>query len=59
MLALCLKLRDKYSICAVTNDIFTREDGEFLVKNNALSEDRIMAVETGSYLLYVVQFTYL
>lgn len=47
MLALCLKLRDKYNICAVTNDIFTREDGEFLVRNQALSEDRIMAVETG------------
>ncbi len=47
MLALCLKLRENYSLCAVTNDIFTREDGEFLVKHQALSEDRIMAVETG------------
>jgi urease accessory protein len=47
MLALCLRLRDKYSMCAVTNDIFTREDGEFLVQHRALSADRIRAVETG------------
>ena len=37
MLSLCLKLRDQYNLCAVTNDIFTREDGEFLIKNNALT----------------------
>ncbi|KAJ6821609.1 urease accessory protein G [Iris pallida] len=47
MLALCQFLRDKYSLAAVTNDIFTREDGEFLVKNGALPEERIRAVETG------------
>ena len=47
MLAACLKLRQRYNLCAVTNDIFTREDAEFLVRNGALSEDRIMAVETG------------
>lgn len=47
MLALCLHFRDKLSLCAVTNDIFTREDGEFLVRHHALSEDRILAVETG------------
>lgn len=47
MLALCLQLRDKVGLCAVTNDIFTREDGEFLVKHKALTEDRIVAVETG------------
>lgn len=47
MLQLCLKLRDKYNLCAVTNDIFTREDGEFLTKHNALAADRIRAVETG------------
>jgi len=47
MLALCKALRDKYNICAVTNDIFTREDGEFLVKHGALSSDRVVAVETG------------
>lgn len=47
MLKLCLELRDRYSLCAVTNDIFTQEDGEFLVRHKALSEDRITAVETG------------
>ncbi|CAM6119662.1 unnamed protein product [Calypogeia fissa] len=47
MLALCRALRDKYSIAAVTNDIFTKEDGEFLVKNGALPPERIRAVETG------------
>ncbi|KAM0882790.1 hypothetical protein ACQ4PT_032081 [Festuca glaucescens] len=47
MLALCTCLRDKYSIAAVTNDIFTKEDGEFLVKHGALPEERIRAIETG------------
>ncbi|CAM6023956.1 unnamed protein product [Sphagnum balticum] len=47
MLALCEALRDKYSIAAVTNDIFTKEDGEFLVKNKALAPERIRAVQTG------------
>ena len=47
MLAACKILKEKYNLCAVTNDIFTREDGEFLVKHAALSEDRIQAVETG------------
>ncbi|CEP15607.1 hypothetical protein [Parasitella parasitica] len=47
MLALCQRLRDKYSIAAVTNDIFTKEDTEFLVRNAALPEDRIAAIETG------------
>lgn len=47
MLALCRRLRDRFNLCAVTNDIFTREDGEFLIKNQALDSDRIVAVETG------------
>jgi urease accessory protein len=47
MLALCQRLRDKYSIAAVTNDIFTKEDTEFLVRNKALPEERIAAIETG------------
>jgi urease accessory protein len=63
MLALCLKLREEYSIAAVTNDIFTRsitfepllrtsltpfrEDAEFLTRNNALPPSRIQAIETG------------
>lgn len=44
---LCLTLRDKYNIAVVTNDIYTREDAEFLTRNEALAPDRIMGVETG------------
>ncbi len=47
MLQLCRNLREKYNLCAVTNDIFTREDGEFLTKHEALPKERIVAVETG------------
>lgn len=47
MLQLCRFLRDKVNLCAVTNDIFTREDGEFLIRNQALDAERILAVETG------------
>jgi urease accessory protein len=47
MLALCLRLRESVSICAVTNDIFTREDAEFLTSHQALEPGRIRAVETG------------
>jgi len=47
MLQLCWRLREKMNIAAVTNDIFTREDGEFLTKHQALPAERIRAVETG------------
>ena len=47
MLALCLALRDKHNIAAVTNDIFTREDAEFLTRHSALPAPRIRAIETG------------
>src|SRR5258706_10626607 len=47
MLQLCRRLREALSIAAVTNDIFTKEDGEFLVKHQALEPERIRAVETG------------
>lgn len=47
MLQLCLRLRETRSIAAVTNDIFTREDGEFLTRHGALQPERIRAVETG------------
>ena len=47
MLALCLALRDKYNLAAVTNDIFTREDAEFLTRHSALPAERIRAIETG------------
>lgn len=46
-LALCLALRDKYNIAVVTNDIYTEEDAQFLVKNQALAPERILGVETG------------
>lgn len=47
MLQLCRALRSTMSIAAVTNDIFTREDGEFLTRHEALPPERIHAVETG------------
>ncbi|KAL7893859.1 urease accessory protein UreG [Trichoderma sp. SZMC 28014] len=47
MLALCLALREKYSLAAVTNDIFTKEDAEFLTRHAALPPQRIRAIETG------------
>lgn len=47
MLQLCLGLREKRNIAAVTNDIFTKEDGEFLIRHHALDAARIRAVETG------------
>jgi len=47
MLQLCLSLRDRMSVAAVTNDIFTKEDGEFLTRHDALPAERIRAVETG------------
>jgi urease accessory protein len=47
MLALCRALRDTRSLGVVTNDIFTREDAEFLTRNQALPPERIRAVETG------------
>jgi urease accessory protein len=46
-LRLCEVLREKYSMVAITNDIYTVEDAQFLARNQALPEDRIMGVETG------------
>lgn len=45
--ALCTALRERYHIAVVTNDIYTQEDAQFLVRNEALSPDRIIGVETG------------
>src|ERR1700687_3833471 len=45
--ALCKRLRDRYDIAAITNDIYTKEDAEFLTRSGALSPERILGVETG------------
>jgi urease accessory protein len=46
-LALCLAMRDRFEVAVVTNDIYTQEDAQFLVRNQALEPERIMGVETG------------
>lgn len=46
-LALCRHLRQTYNIAVVTNDIYTKEDAEFLTRNEALAPERIIGVETG------------
>ena len=45
--ALCKSMRDHYQIAVVTNDIYTQEDAQFLVRSQALETDRILGVETG------------
>jgi urease accessory protein len=45
--ALCKRLRDTYDIAAITNDIYTKEDAEFLTRSGALAPERIVGVETG------------
>ena len=45
--ALCLAMREQYQIAAVTNDIYTREDADFLIRHQALEPERILGVETG------------
>lgn len=45
--ALCKQMRDQYQLGVVTNDIYTREDQQFLIRSQALAEDRILGVETG------------
>ncbi|MGL4444984.1 MAG: urease accessory protein UreG [Alsobacter sp.] len=47
MEALCKRFRDTYDICAITNDIYTKEDARLLTVAGALPEERIMGVETG------------
>jgi urease accessory protein len=46
-LSLCRALRGRYDLAVVTNDIYTEEDAQFLVKNDALAPERIIGVETG------------
>ncbi|MGL4974172.1 MAG: urease accessory protein UreG [Bosea sp. (in: a-proteobacteria)] len=47
MEALCKRMRDRYDLCAITNDIYTKEDARLLTVAEALPEERIMGVETG------------
>ncbi len=44
---LCLRLRDRYDLAVITNDIYTREDADFLTRRGALASERIIGVETG------------
>jgi urease accessory protein len=44
---LCQRLRERFDLAVVTNDIYTKEDAEFLIRNGALPEERIIGVETG------------
>lgn len=46
----------RYSIAVVTNDIFTKEDGEFLVRNQALPPERIVPIETGIFFFLIILF---
>ncbi|HEY0420760.1 MAG TPA: GTP-binding protein, partial [Acetobacteraceae bacterium] len=45
--ALCRQFVSRYEVAAITNDIYTKEDAEFLTRHNALVPERIMGVETG------------
>jgi urease accessory protein len=45
--ALCKNFRDRYEIAAITNDIYTKEDAEFLTRAGSLTPDRILGIETG------------
>jgi len=45
--ALCLGMRERYSLAVITNDIYTREDAEFLLRRDVLPKERILGVETG------------
>ena len=45
--ALCKRLRDRYELAAITNDIYTQEDAQFLMRSGALAQERILGVETG------------
>jgi urease accessory protein len=47
MLALCRELQSSYQLAAVTNDIYTKEDAQFLTRHEALPSERIIGVETG------------
>jgi urease accessory protein len=44
---LCVRLRDRYDLAVITNDIYTQEDAQFLIRRGALPEERVLGVETG------------
>jgi urease accessory protein len=44
---LCLRMRHRYDLAVITNDIYTQEDAQFLIRRGALAEDRVLGVETG------------
>lgn len=44
---LCAEMKDRFDLAVITNDIYTREDAEFLLRHEVLSEDRVLGVETG------------
>ena len=44
---LCVRLRDQYDLAVITNDIYTQEDAQFLIRRGALPEERVLGVETG------------
>ncbi len=45
--ALCLRMRDRYQIAVITNDIYTKEDAQFLIRRNVMPAGRVLGVETG------------
>src|SRR5713101_2907000 len=45
--SLCLRMRDRYDLAVITNDIYTQEDAQFLIRRGALPSERVMGVETG------------
>ena len=47
VLRLCQELRERFELAVITNDIYTREDAEFLVRNEALETEKVLGVETG------------
>lgn len=45
--ALCLRMRDRYDLAVITNDIYTKEDAQFLIRRSVMPAERVLGVETG------------